>query len=243
MGLKSSIKGAEELLVDIPPTRHDILHYCDVAEDIGISYGYNNITLELPKTLTIGKQFALNKISDQLRFEVARCGFTEVLTFSLCSRDDIADKMRDKSSLEQSVKISNPKTLDFQVARTSLLPGLLKTLASNKKMPIPLKIFEISDIVLRDSGKDVGAKNERFLSALYYNKNSGFEIIHGLLDRVMQVIEIPYVSPKDVVSGKPFVGYTIRAKDGEFSLSLFYKTSFLMFLFSFRFSFLNRTLC
>ena len=69
-----------------------------------------------------------------------------------------------------AVHISNPKTLEFQVkttlslslstfpvllqiARTSLLPGLLKTVAANKKMPLPLKMFEISDIVLKDKEK------------------------------------------------------------------------------------------
>lgn len=46
--------------------------------------------------------------------------------------------------------IANPKTLDFQVVRTTLLPGLLKTIASSRNMPLPLKIFEVSDVVLRD---------------------------------------------------------------------------------------------
>ena len=36
-----------------------------------------------------------------------------------------------------------------QVARTALLPGLLKTVQANRKMPLPLKLFEISDIVLK----------------------------------------------------------------------------------------------
>lgn len=49
-----------------------------------------------------------------------------------------------------AVHISNPKTLEFQVVRTLLLPGLLKTLAANKKMPLPLRLFEISDVVLKD---------------------------------------------------------------------------------------------
>lgn len=40
-----------------------------------------------------------------------------------------------------------------QVARTTLLPGILKTLACNKKMPLPLKLFEISDVVLLDKTK------------------------------------------------------------------------------------------
>jgi len=38
----------------------------------------------------------------------------------------------------------------LQVARTILLPGLLKTIAANRKMPLPLKLFEISDIVVKD---------------------------------------------------------------------------------------------
>lgn len=114
-----------------------------------------------------------------------------------------------------AVKIANPKTWEFQVARTSLLPGLLKTVANNKKMPIPLKLFEVADIVQKDAGKDVGAGNERLLAALYYNKSgSGFEIIHGLLDRVMQVLEIPYVSLKDCGKADK-LGYSIRAKSGE----------------------------
>lgn len=41
----------------------------------------------------------------------------------------------------------------LQVARTTLLPGILKTVASNKNMPLPMKLFEISDVVLKDSEK------------------------------------------------------------------------------------------
>jgi phenylalanyl-tRNA synthetase beta chain len=72
-----------------------------------------------------------------------------------------------------------------------LLPGLLKTVQSNLKMPLPMKLFEISDVVLKTNLTDVGAKNERRLCALNYSKLPGFETIHGLLDRVMQLLEVP----------------------------------------------------
>jgi hypothetical protein len=39
---------------------------------------------------------------------------------------------------------------------------------------------------------EVGARNERHLCAVYYNKNSGFEVVHGLLDRVMQLLSVPF---------------------------------------------------
>ncbi len=36
--------------VTIPPTRHDVLHPCDIYEDVAIAHGYNNQGhLEIPK--------------------------------------------------------------------------------------------------------------------------------------------------------------------------------------------------
>lgn len=52
--------------------------------------------------------------------------------------------------------------LVLQVARTTLLPGLLKTIAANRKMPLPLKLFEISDIVVKDP-----TKGKRSLLSIY----------------------------------------------------------------------------
>lgn len=53
---------------------------------------------------------------------------------------------------------------------------------------------------------DVGARNCRRLSAIYYNKNPGFEVIHGLLDRTMQLLEVKL--------GRGH-GYHIQAADGK----------------------------
>ncbi|KAB0401969.1 hypothetical protein E2I00_012992, partial [Balaenoptera physalus] len=192
MCLKSEVIGdGDQLEIEIPPTRDDIIHACDIIEDAAIAYGYNNIQMTLPKTYTIDNEFPLNKLTELLRHDMAAAGFTEALTFALCSQEDIADKLGLDISATKAVHISNPKTAEFQVAHTTLLPGLLKTIAVNQKMPLPLKLFEISDIVRKDSSRDVGARNYRHLCAVYYNKNSGFEIIHGLLDRITQLLDVP----------------------------------------------------
>lgn len=202
----------EDIEVYIPPTRHDVIHKCDIMEDVGIAYGYDNIKKTLPKSATIARQVPINKLSDQLRHEVARCGYTEALNFALCSEAELTLMMR-TTKLDNLVRIQNPKTIEFQVARTCLLPGLLKTLYSNKKLPLPMKIFEISDVVFSSSDSDVGARNERHLAAIYHGKQtSGFETIHGLLDRVMQVLDIPYIGEipdKETRQG----GYYIEATD------------------------------
>ncbi|VDO79193.1 unnamed protein product [Schistosoma mattheei] len=139
--------------VRIPPTRHDILHACDIAEDVGIAFGYDNIPESLPQTYCVAGNQPISRLTDLIRAEIAQMGFTEALSFSLCSREDISTKLRQKLDDIPAVHISNPKTLDFQVVRTSLLPGLLNTLASNKSLPLPLKLFEVQDIVLKNPSK------------------------------------------------------------------------------------------
>ena len=57
--------------VIVPPTRTDIMHECDIAEDIGIAYGYNHIPKVFPPTNTTGKQIPLNKFTDLMRQELA----------------------------------------------------------------------------------------------------------------------------------------------------------------------------
>ncbi|XP_071945670.1 phenylalanine--tRNA ligase beta subunit-like [Antedon mediterranea] len=199
------VEGGKKVKVEVPPTRADVIHACDIVEDVAIAYSYNRIVERIPNTNTVSVQYPINKLSDLLRQEIAASGFTEALTFALCSRDDISVKLRKDLKDTKAVHIGNPKTLEFQVARTTLLPGILKTIASNKNMPLPMKLFEISDVIVKDSEKDVGARNFRNFCAVNYNKLPDFEVIHGLLDRFMQLLEIPFSQ-----NGK---GYCIRAID------------------------------
>lgn len=55
---------------------------------------------------------------------------------------------------------------------------------------------------------DVGARNSRRFCAVYYNKSPGFEVIHGLLDRTMQLLEV------EVEAGRGH-GYHIQAAEGK----------------------------
>lgn len=186
-----------KIQISVPPTRSDILHKCDVMEDVSIAYGFNNIPKTKPKSLTQGKQHPLNHLSDLIRTEIAMAGFTEVLTWILCSYEENFSMVNRKDDKKTAVVIGNPRSSEFEVARTSLLPGILKTMGHNKDHPRPIKIFEVGDIVVLDDEKDVGAANQRRLAALYCNSNSGFEIIHGLVDRIMEVVGVPFVPVGD----------------------------------------------
>jgi len=189
MGLcASSKKGEDEISVTVPPTRHDVFHACDIMEDAGIAYDFNKLPKKLPTTVSIGKQQQLEKLRNLLREDVASAGYTEALTFALCSKDDISKKLR-RDMPENAVHIGNPKTLEFQVCRTTLIPGLLKTVANNRSLPLPIKVFEIQDVVEK-TDNEIGATNKRKICAVYYNTTAGFENIVGLADRLMELLEI-----------------------------------------------------
>lgn len=53
-----------------------------------------------------------------------------------------------------------------------------------------VRLFEISDVVIRDDSCDTGARNCRRLVATYMGPTAGFEIIHGLVDRIMSLVQV-----------------------------------------------------
>ena len=83
MSLTAAHHNKDNLMVLVPPTRSDILHECDIMEDVAIAYGFNNIAETMPKCNTISAAFPLNKLTDLLRRECALSGYTEVLPLIL----------------------------------------------------------------------------------------------------------------------------------------------------------------
>lgn len=60
---------------------------------------------------------------------------------------------------------------------------------------------QVSDVILLSPTHDVGARNERRLVAIYSNKESGFEVVHGMLNRVMEVLGVPYKGEHHTLAG------------------------------------------
>ena len=176
---------------------------------MAIAFGYNNIPRGLIQSATIGGPLPINKLSDLVRREAAQAGWTEILTLSLCSHDENFAFLRRKDSGDEAVVLANPKTVEYQVARTLLLPGALKTIRENKKHAIPFRVFEVSDVVLKDSTKERKARNERHLCAVYSDHAAQFEIVQGLFDRIMQMLNVPHTT----ASATPKRGYFLQESE------------------------------
>jgi phenylalanyl-tRNA synthetase beta chain len=189
LGPASYIADSDSIVVCVPPTRSDILHAVDVIEDVAIAFGYNNLKQEVPQTLTVGGPLPINQFTDLLRGEIGRAGYVEMLTHGLCSTAENFSLLR--RPIGPAVSLLNPANVEYEVVRTTLIPGALKTLAYNKGVSHKggIKLFEISDIVL-PADNEVGALNARRLVGLYSSHTSSLEVVHGLMDRVMACAQI-----------------------------------------------------
>lgn len=190
MGHEGRVQDKDTILVSVSPLRSDILHECDLIEDLAIAYGFNNLKMAMPPTPTIGHQLVRTKVAELLSYELAMAGFTEVLTWALCSNADNFDNLN-RPNDGSSVQIANSKSADFQAGRVSLLTGLLRCVAGNKAVPLPIRVFEVGDVILKDPSFAVGTKNSQHICAVYCGVASGFEFIHSLLDRVMADLNVP----------------------------------------------------
>ncbi len=214
MDMKAEVISEKEFKAIVPPHRADILHKCDVAEDVVIAYGFNNLNFELPQVNgTCGKQLPISKLINELRKVCTSAKYNECLTLCLISKEEHYTKMQKRTpdaTYRPCVMLSNPISKECDIARTSLLPGLLKCLKSNIDVKLPIRLFEIGDVVLLDSTTETGARNSKRLASLYCGANAGFEYTNGLLDYVMTKLGVPF---------KAAGGYSLRIGKGKAAMT------------------------
>lgn len=211
----------------VPPCRTDVFGPSDLIEDVGIAYGYTKIEYKECTTHGLVTQTPVSKVGHLIRQELACAGYTELLTFSLCSRDDAFLHLQ-REDKEVAVHIGNPQTMEFQICRPTLLVGMLKTLSANKSNPLPHRFFECADVVLLDNEQNfppvldtpldksypcTGARNQRHIAALHCGStnNSCFEQIHGLTEFILMKFSIP---PKSEAKGDEDC-YTMEPTDED----------------------------
>jgi phenylalanyl-tRNA synthetase beta chain len=149
--------------VGIPSYRVDILHDVDIVEDVAIGYGFNRIEATLPRTMTIGSETPKTTLLRTIRDLMVGLGYQEVRCYVLTNAKVLFEKMN--RPVEEVVEIANPKSLEYHLARSSLLPGLLSFLAENTAEELPHRVFEVGDVILVDSKAETCTRTVTHLAA------------------------------------------------------------------------------
>ena len=175
--------------LSVPSYRSDILHTVDIIEDVAIGYGYNNIQPLLPKIATIGKQSDLEKLSKKIRELMLGFEMQEILNFVLTNEENEFKKMNIDG---KAVEILNPISNEFSICRTWLLPSLLKTLAANKHVEYPQKIFEVGDCIHIVEKEETKTKSIRKLAAVVSNYETNLTELKSLVESVLKNLDYNY---------------------------------------------------
>ncbi|MDK2795904.1 MAG: phenylalanyl-tRNA synthetase beta chain [Archaeoglobaceae archaeon] len=175
----------ENVEVLVPPYRADIMHPWDIIEDIAIGYGYEKIEPEYPATMTIGSEHEWNKVKELAREIMLGLGFLEVITFTLTSEKAYEKLRRKAKPWEDYVPLMHPLTVEHTIVRTEILSKLLEVIAINKHVEMPLKIFEIGDVV-------VGLKNRLRLCGCITHSKANFAELRSYVQAVMRELGLEW---------------------------------------------------
>ena len=172
----------KKIIFDVPPYRADILHQVDLVEDVAIAYGYENFVPELPEFVTVGKELDSRKYEERMRSLLIGLGFNEVMTWSLTNKDTERKALIEGDATE----IKNPRTNDFTIFRTSLLPSIMNVLAANKTREMPQRIFEIGKVA------DAKGKMQTRIAGAITNNKVSFSDIKGVYELLNYALRTSY---------------------------------------------------
>jgi len=137
---------AEDELRVVPPLfRVDLGREVDLVEEVARMDGFDKIPVTSPRIRPSGERDAPELIlREAVRSIMVGMGFSEVITYSFISPES-ADILNapSQSDLRAFTPLLNPITVDQSVLRTSLLPGLLATVRTNRfQGEKDLRLFE-----------------------------------------------------------------------------------------------------
>ena len=133
----------QDIEVTVPSFRPDTSLEIDVIEEIARIFGYENIVKTVPKSKTFGSLTAKQNDRRLIRSTLMGLGLDEVMPVPFLAPGEL-----ENAGLEtDGIKVANPLVAEESVMRSSLRPGLLKTLAYNESHRlVGLKLFEIGHV-------------------------------------------------------------------------------------------------
>ncbi len=179
----------EDILV--PSWRPDLNLMADIAEEVGRSYGYNEIPTTAFKNATKGGYSPIMKLENKAGSVCRSLGYSEIITYSFVS-PAIFDQIRlpKDSNLRNALKIQNPLGEDTSVMRTTAVPSMLDILSRNSAYSNKsAKLYELAKIYLPVEGQ-VLPNEPKILMLGTYGPNETFFTIKGELEAILRTLRI-----------------------------------------------------
>ena len=191
----------------VPSFRPDLNLMADIAEEVGRSYGYNEIPTTAFRTSTQGGYSPEMKLEAKTGVLCRGLGYSEIITYSFVS-PTIFDQIRlpGDSPLRNAMRIQNPLGEDTSIMRTIALPSMMDILSRNYNYHNKaVKLYEIAKIYLPVEGQKLPEEPKMLLLGTY-GANETFFTLKGELEAVfagMRLKKASYCAVKDNPSYHP----------------------------------------
>ena len=191
----------------VPSFRPDLNHMADIAEEVGRSFGYNEIPTTELKMATQGGYSPMMLLKSKAGALCRSLGYSEIITYSFVS-PAIFDQIRlpQDSVLRNALRIQNPLGEDTSIMRTVALPSMLDILARNNAYHNKsVNLYEMAKVYLPTEGQ-VLPEEPVMLVLGTYGANETFFTLKGELDAIFAGIraqKVTYTAVKDNPSYHP----------------------------------------
>lgn len=193
--------------IHVPSWRPDLVLMADIAEEVGRSFGYNEIPTTAFKTSTQGGYTPVMKLESKAGSICRALGYNEIITYSFVS-PTIFDNIRipTDSPLRNTLKIQNPLGEDTSVMRTTALPSMLDILSRNNAYHNKnVKLYELAKVYIPTHGQTL-PQEPKYLMLGCYGEGQSFFSLKGELEAILGGLRIKkasYCAVKDNPSFHP----------------------------------------
>jgi phenylalanyl-tRNA synthetase beta chain len=171
--------GADDSLTATVPTfRPDITIEEDLIEEVMRLHGYDRAPARLPA----GRRAPApspEALADRARDTLAALGAHEAVTWAFVPRAwllALAGGQKDHA-LADGVVVKNPISADYEVMRTSLLPGLVEAAKRNLARGVAdVALYEVGPVVRRAAGADAkdAPREPAYAAAIWLGRRAGW---------------------------------------------------------------------
>ncbi len=168
----------EDDTIIVPSFRPDLVRMVDIAEEVGRSYGYNEIPVTQFRTATHGGYSQEMKLEVKAGTLCRAMGYSEIITYSFTS-PTVFDQIRipADSPLRRAMRIQNPLGEDTSIMRTIALPSMLEILGRNNAYHNKAaKLYEIAKIYLPVEGQPLPVEPKMLVFGSYGEKETFFKL-------------------------------------------------------------------
>ena len=162
----------------VPSFRPDLVRMVDIAEEVGRSFGYNEIPVTQFRTATHGGYSQEMKLEAKAGVLCRGLGYSEIITYSFTS-PTVFDQIRipADSPLRKALRIQNPLGEDTSIMRTIALPSMLEILARNNAYHNKAaKLYEIAKVYLPVEGQSLPQEPKMLVFGSYGEKETFFRL-------------------------------------------------------------------